>query len=97
MKLTVKSKTAAILKRDFDNAVKKEWSGRTCIIAQTGRRIKRLSGRGLDLFIDSVTTGGSRAIKAMSAFDRCFRSPGDEKKAELQKLRASLPIKICLS
>lgn len=90
-----------ILPCDFDEAVKQPWSTSTCIVAQAARRITgkslhyqgNLSVAPLD-YTDGGTLKGFNGLEAQTVFDKHFRDLGDEKKPELQALRASLPIAI---
>jgi hypothetical protein len=90
-------KNAAITKRDFDNAVKQEWNYDTCIIAQCMKRNGlNPSGYPGPYHLVSELEDRIMPMDAMNSFDAFFNNPGDEKKPELKKLRASLPIPINL-
>lgn len=83
-----------ILKKHFDAAVRHRWSTKTCIMAQcamdngTTLSNPEICGDYRDVFKSKIVQ------HIMSEFDDNFRRPGDESKAELQKLRNSLPIEI---
>lgn len=101
--------TPSITKRDFDKAVKQKWSTESCILFQTAMRVFNLplhlnlkdenQKQNANLYSDGNTLlqfTCSSAQEAMEVFDRFFKLPGDEKRTELQALRASLPIKVKL-
>ncbi len=78
-----------ILKKHFDKAVKRRWSGSTCLLAQASKEYE------VESFFD-ITKRSLAAKEALLTFDKYFSRPGDEKKKALQKLRASLPIVVDL-
>lgn len=82
---------------DFDNAVKQEWSVHTCIVSQFGLRRGLKHGEDNRSAIGTLLAKKCRELGEIQwTFDTNFRKPGDEKKPELQALRASLPITITL-
>lgn len=85
----------AIKKADFDRAVKQPFEHSTCLLAQFSIRNNiRYSNGAPKVF--GLELGNPAALQARLIFDAHFKLPGDEKKPELQALRASLPITITL-
>lgn len=92
-------KKAKLLKKDFDNAVKQEWSTKTCLIAQC------LIRNGIDLddtFASAIAEmkGNEKVDAIMNQFDSIYADAPELRnfdwKQNLKKLRASLPILINL-
>mgnify|MGYP006935523454 CR=1 FL=1 len=76
-----------ITKEHFDRACAQQWSTNTCILQQATNGSMYDNGRKSFDF-------SPEARKIMSTFDSNFTNPGDEKCAELQTLRDSLPITV---
>lgn len=84
-----------LLKKDFDNAVKQDWSARKCLIAQCMIRNNiEIKKNWSPLYFAAYC---DKANRAGQIFDRHFERRGDEKKPEMQELRALLPIEISCS
>lgn len=84
---------------DFDEAVKQNWSVRTCLIAKAGER------QNIPLYVPDGPPRVRNQIfwqknlkekcdPLMYIFDNNFQRPGDEKRPALQLLRAKLPVSV---
>lgn len=84
--------TVLILKKDFDLAVKQPWSAKTCLLAQAGKRLR------LNCF---YALGTGIGATAMNKFDKAYHRRNSPTKPvdwkALNRLRASLPIKVIVS
>lgn len=78
-------------KTDFDNAVKQHWGSRTCLVAQTMKRLGIPTEAAESDTVEAFASTHNLEY-LMHVFDRRFNNPGDEKTSpELIAMREELP------
>lgn len=99
MKSTVKStrpKTATITLNDLSQALKQPWNTRTCLLAQTAKRLHIFEYDAVpDPYI--IRDCSNRAREAMNLFDQAVAHKPERDARKLRELRSMLPIKVRLS